>query len=540
MEEIRGLAYANVTAGLLSTDLAGDANIVDCSGVMRFMSCTVDSDFPGSAEQIVSSPALPTTVPLVPHRSSTAPNTDPVRDGTTYQWSTYVTQDDAVENAPYRVTVLVSWAGGAVNAPNKFVRVQSLFWSPIGCRSTNTHPFAAPCQPFFFGRATVPQGNVTVSGTVVGTSFTSGELFTAGVSSSAQQEQIDQVQGAWLGPEATITDDAGTQSVGGTSASTNADSDPATSTPAYSRSRCPPVDPTDVMCESGSVSSGSATTITFTAPGSTTAESDSTSAAGAVNVCPPDATENDGMPCGGGKIHQGSTLSTTLDIGAAALGGITVIQAQAPATESTVLANRTTFGSTTGCTPTSTADGCLAMTANRYVGTMNIGSLPTAIAAPTGWAGSDAWNGYFLSLVGYQDSLTGSAGTESPLPTGSMSGTIYYYNGSGYSSLSVLDGSLNGLDVSYTTEQLIGGDTVTVTITTDPAGMAAGSTSLSPTTPSGSATRTEVDAQAVPPGIVVRYTITVNSAVVVDLTVTVNLGALDLRGTYAAAPVEGT
>lgn len=542
MEGVRGLAYEHVTNGLLSTDLTGDSNIVDCTGTMRFISCTPDAAIPGSGEKIVSGPGLTTTVPLVPHRSSTTPNTNPVLDGITYTWSTYVTRNDAVSNAPYRVTVLVSWTGGAVNAPNKFVRVQSLFWSPIGCRNTTTHPFAAPCQPFLFGTAAVPQANVTVSGSVSGLSFTTGQLFAPGVSSSAQQEQIEQVQGTWQAPEATITDGAGTRSAGGTTQSTNADSDPGSSTTTYSRMRCP----TEVTCASGTVSSsGLGNSISFTAPGSTTAESDSTSDALSPNVCPPptDTAESDGLACGGGRVLQGGALSTSvsveLDDDTDLVG--TVVGVQAPTSASKVFVNRTAFANTAGCTPSATSDGCVALTANRFVGTVNVGGLPSGLTAPMGWTGANPYHGYFLSLVGYQDSLTGAAGKDiTSLPTGSMSGTVFYYNGSGYSSISVLDPALNGFSSSYTTTQSVDGKTVEVTFSTDTTGMSTGSTSLSPTVMPSPPTLTDVDAQTTPPNITVRYTIKVNSVTVTDLTVVVKLGALETRGIYAPAPVEGT
>ena len=546
MEEIRGLAYSNLQAGLSSTDLAGDSNIVDgttcgdAAGTYRFLSCTPDPATPGSGETIVHSPGLSTTVPLVPHRSSTAPNTDPVRDGTTFQWSTYVTRDDSQEEAPYRVTVLVTWSGGAVNAPNKLVRVQSLFWSPIGCRSTSTHPFAAPCQPFFYGTATVPQANVTVSGQIEVLSFTSGQLLTPWVTSSVQQEQIQKAQGTWHGPEASVTDGLGTRSVGGTSASTSADSDPATAVTEYSRARCPE----EVACGSGSVnSSNSGNVIAFTAPSGTSAESDSTTSAGGANVCPPppDAAETDALQCAGGRVLQGGSLTATLDLDHSVNPGVaSLVRLLAPPGAPKTFVNRNVFPSTAGCTPTSTSDGCLQMRANRYVGTLNIGALPTGMTPEVGWSGGSPWNGYFLSLVGYQDLLSGSVGTESPLPTASMSGTVYYYTGNGYSSISVTNAALNGLDASYTLTQIVSGHEVTVTIATEPSGMAAGTTSLSPTSPSGSDIRTDVAAQAIPPSLTLRYTVVADLVTLADLTITVNLGALEARGTYAPAPLVGT
>jgi hypothetical protein len=439
-------------------------------------------------------------------------------------------------NAPYRVTVIVTWTGGAVNAPNKLVRVQSLFWSPAGCRNTDTHPFAAPCQPFFYGTGSVPQGNITVSGTVSGTTFTSGQLFTPGVSSSAQQEQVEQIQGSWQSTEVTITDGAGTRTAGGTTGSTNADSDPGSSTTPYSRKACP----TDVTCASGTVSSSnSVNSITFTAPSGTTANSTSTSDAVSPNVCPPptDTAESDTLACGGGRVLQGGSVTTTYSVELDDdddLDG-TVVRVQAPTPASKVFVNRNAYPNTAGCTPAATDDGCMALTANRSVGTVNIGGLPSELTAPTGWTG------FFLSIVGFGDSLSAAVGTNiGSIPASTVTGTVSYYNGSGYTSIQVFDPALNGLDRSYTTTQSVDGETVEVTISTVTTDMSNWSFSRSPTVMPSPPTLTDVDAQAVPPNVTVHYVIKVNTVTVTDLTVTVKLGTLEVRGIYAQAPVEGT
>jgi type II secretory pathway pseudopilin PulG len=539
MEQTRGLAYAKIQAGLLSTDLTGDANVVNCAGTSRFISCTADPDDPGSGEKVVTTPGLSTTVPLVPHRSSTAPNADIVRDGITYQWSTYVTQNDAVANSPYRVTVIVTYSGGLkATAPNKIVRVQSLFWSPSGCRSTDTHPFAAPCQPFLFGAVNVPAATVSIAGSIDQTTFSSGLLYAPRVSSSAQEEQVSQAQGDWVGPAVDVTDGLEPVSAGGTSLSTTADSDAGTSPSTYSRAQCP----TNVTCEGGSVSSsGGGNSITLTAPAGATADSTSTTAASGANICPPpsDTAETDGLRCAGGRIQQAGDLTAVLAL-QNGIGSATLAQLKASGVPSKTFVHRTTFPSSTGCSPTSGADGCMAMSASRTLGTVNVGGLPTGFTAPAGWAGASAWNGYFLSITGYQDSLTGSVGTQSPIPTGSLAGTLYYYNGSGYTSVSVTDAALTGLSASYTTTQTISSTDVTVTISTEPTGMSPGSTSLTPTSPAGNATRTDVTARAIPPSVTVHYTVAGPSVTYADLTITVLLGTLQANGSYAAAPAQGT
>ena len=59
-----------------------------------------------------------------------------------------------------------------------------------------THPFAAPCQSFFYGQALAPEGQATVAGTVFGVDFTSGAITTTAAESTLQQEQVSQVQGS--------------------------------------------------------------------------------------------------------------------------------------------------------------------------------------------------------------------------------------------------------------------------------------------------------------------------------------------------------
>jgi type II secretory pathway pseudopilin PulG len=541
MEKARGLAYDNIEAGMLSTDLTGDANIVDCSGTFKFLSCTVDPDEPGSGEAIVSSPGLSATTPLVPHRSSTSPNTNPVQDGITYQWSTYVTRDTTATSAPYRVTVLVTWTGGVKgSAPNKLVRVQSLFWSPDGCRSTDTHPFAAPCQPFLYGTGVIPQSSIVVEGTVDQLTFASGEMLSPEASSSTQQEQILQAQGAWQGAEVVLTDTLGAETLsGGTAGATNVDSDPSTTAASYASYACP----LDVACAAGSLSStANDNTIDFVAPASAAAATSATAAAG-LNVCPPPTAtaETDGLACSGSRVQAGGAMTSTLTIanGGLAPGAATLARIDAPGAPSTTLVHRNAFPGTTGCSPASSADGCTAVSVSRTLGTVNLGGLPAAFTAPAGWSGTDAWSGFLVSIVGFNDGATASAGTSSPLPTASQGGTIYYWDGAGYESLSVTDAGVTTMSSSVSLTENIGGVDLTVNIDTVVAGLAPGSTSLTPVVPGGSETRTEATAQSVPPTLAITYTLLQGAVVLADLTITANLGTLEASGTYAAAPAQG-
>jgi type II secretory pathway pseudopilin PulG len=555
MEQTRGLAYESITNGMLSTDLTGDANIVSCSGTFKLFACSATSaSIPGTAEPLVTSPGLTTTVPLVPHRSSTSPNADPVIDGVTYTWSTYVsrapgtaaTSTEPARTNPYRVTVQVSWTattGGAAD----YVRVQSLFWSPSGCQSTATHPYAAPCQPFFYGEATIPQGTITIvpTGTIGlhNTSFEKAVISLPGVSASTQQEQVVQAIAEFRRSRAELTTGGTTNAIGGILGSAAADSDPSTTATSYLRSRCG----VEINLCDGSTASSPLTgndKLTVVLPATTTAEADAAVQASASNSCPPSnvatPAETDNLACAAASFVQAGDVTATVSLGSEAtqLGSFTLVQAQAPATSTLAplrsFANRVTNPATTGCSPGASTDGCMALAASRTVGTINIGGLPSMTVTTLGWTGS------FLQITNYVDSATAAVGNMSPLPATSASppaGTLSYYNGTGYSSVLLNSTSIAGLSHTQAVVGTLGGRNVTVTFTLDgsQASNAAATTSATPTT-SGNVTRTTASASVSAPVIVARYQIAINGAQVTDLTTTVSLGTLDLDATYAAKP----
>jgi hypothetical protein len=554
MEQTRGLAWDRITAGHLSSDLAGDPNLVtacsgDAAGVYRLLSCTAQTGRPGSGEVVVAgasscaSGSPDCVYPLVRHTGQITQN------NIAFTWSTYdtntcptATSAGCAATTPYRVTVIVTWTGGAA-APNKIVQVQSLFWSPTGCRSTSTHPFAAPCQPFFFGVSSVAQGNINLAGTVAGTTFESGDLSTSGVESSVQQEQLSQAEGSFRQSGVRLMDSLGAETAAGDiAASSAADTDPGTGASTWSEVTCG----TTVVCAGGSVSTGSSNTVVLTAPSGETARSDSTTAAGAANVCPPppDTGQTDGKPCSGSRIQQGGTLSAVMTLNGAAtpLGSATLARILAAAgNPNQSFSDRVQYSATGLCSPITGSDGCLEQTTTRAVGTVNVGGLPANVLATIPWAGLNAWNGYYFSIVGYTDSATAAVGTNSttstaggnvPAPTASIGvgGTVYCWNGLGYTSVPASSATAVAcapFDFTWPN----GGHLVRIQMsgTTTPA--------VITRSPQAAATsQTDVTAQITPPGATITYVVSVDGAIVADLTITVNLNTLEARGTYAAAP----
>jgi len=539
MEQIRGLAYERITQGLLSTDLTGDPNVVSCSGTYRLISCSAGSVV-GSGEAIVSSPGLTTTTPLVPHRSATAPNSDLILNGRTYSWSTYVSQDDSDSEviAPYRVTVLVTWANGAIDG---LVRLQSLFWSPDGCKNKSTHPFAAPCQAFYYGQASAPNGSITVDGTLAGAAV-SGSLILTGAEASVQHEQLAQASAGVHATEATLTDGSGTRKLGGVLPAASADSDPGTpATPEYDREGCgyDLLFCTLVGAPLVTPSTGGQTTLRFTPTTTDVGDAIGTSrASGAGTECPlPTSLQTDLLPCAGGRVMQKGTVEAvaTLDGASPAIGSVTVARVLEPAAATVASVDRITSPAPIDafCNPAANSSGCIDASVNRTVGTLSVGGLPNSFpGVPTGWTG------FFLSIVGYQDSATASVGSGSLAPSASAVGDVWYFDQAtnAYKSVALDEvGDLNEPPFSWT--QSVGGSFVKVDISMQASEMISGSTVTSPAV---GGELTTAEASVTSPIVTIQYTITKTTppeSVLFDVTIQVNLGTLQATGIYAPEPV---
>jgi type II secretory pathway pseudopilin PulG len=514
MEELRGLAYADITRGIPTEELSTDPNVVSCSGTYRLESC--------SGEAIVSSTGLDPTDWLVPHTGTTDV------DGLSLDWSTYVTNDDPTTN-PYRVTVVVSWTG-AGTAGDSALRVQSLFWSPEGCVSSVTHPFAAPCQPYFYGQSLVPLSLVSIDGSVGALDFSAGALKAHGATATVATEQVTNVDATFThsGVEMTDTSDVTTTS-GASAVTTSASDDPGGASSTYETSSQTDGSNSLYVDDLGDPTLN----VTLSSPSGGTGRADSAVAAtSSSDVCPPptDTAENDSLPCGGSRVQLSGTLTATtrLDQLASGLGSATLAR----------------FGSTTSNPnkafvdreDVSGTDGRIEVTTTRRLGTINLCGLPSSFSSPTGWSGSNPWNGYFATLYSYQDTVTAQAGISTSAPTATVNaGTVYYYNGSGYTSLSATSSSLDSLDVTRTFSVTISGSTVTVTCRIRDFSRAATVTSY---VDDGSS-RLEAEGEVTPVIGTLDYTVAVDGVIEVDLELTLDLGDVAARAVYEPPPSAG-
>jgi Tfp pilus assembly protein PilV len=529
MEDIRGLAYSKITGGIPSSELTTDSRIVDCAGVYRFQSC--------SGEEIVSSTfdADYEAAWLVPHTDSmTVGNLD-------VTYSTYVTNDDPTTN-PYRVTVILAWTSGAIrSAPNNSVRVQSLFWSPDGCVNSTTHPFAAPCQPFFYGQLDVPQARFDVTGQLHDFSidFDSLAVTLPGLTATAQEEQTTDLHATTTLSGIRFIDSAGPEDTG--NVSTKADSDDQAESTATSTDGGSTATVTNQsLSRTNADCCGQIGLEASAQSGDLEARSTSVDASGVdTNACPTTGTrETDLLPCAAAHVRQVGTVIVQIPHShvTSTVGAANLLRIVAPATSTTGTIDRDAAGTA--------EDGVIDASASRTLGTVQIGGFPASgMVPPSGMSATQTSDSnYCVRLVGYQDTVrvvAGESTTTDPSATVSA-GTFHYLNGLSYSSKSATDASLDTLTVTCSKTQLVGLSTVTWRVTVASGGITHATAATSETTdPADPDKRWDVQATTQPIEITVRYEFIVDGVAEINLVATFDPGALLARGIYEPPPAVG-
>jgi type II secretory pathway pseudopilin PulG len=531
MEDIRGLAYTKITGGIPTSELTSDSRIVDCTGEYRFQDC--------SGEEIVSSTfdASYEAAWLVPHTDSLSVGNLDVT------YFTYVTNDAPTTN-PYRVTVIIEWTNGAITSgPNNSVRVQTLFWSPDGCVNSTTHPFAAPCQPYFYGQVDAPQARFDVSGQLADSTidFTSLAVTLPGITATAQEEQTTLLNATTTLSGIEFVDSAGSETAGNLRASSDADDQAETA--------------------AGTTDGGSSTNLTTetlerissdccsevglratVASGDLAGRSASVDASGAdTYACPTTgARETDLLPCSGSHDRQvgAVTVEVLHSQLLSAIGPANLMRVVGPGTDTTAWIDRDAAGSG--------EDGVIDVRASRTLGTVQLGGFPTAgMTPPAAMSATPTLDtNYCVRLVGYQDTVRAVAGESTTTdPSASVSaGTLYYYSGSGYSNKAVTDATLDTLTVTCDSGfQTVGTSSVRWRVTVIAGGVThATATTAETTDPADADVRWDVQAGTQPIEITIRYLLIVDGVDQIDLSTTFDPGDLLARGIYEPPPaVQG-
>jgi hypothetical protein len=446
LEEVRGLPYDTVLNGLDDADLAGDPNIEQCGPTdWYYLACP---PAPG-AEEIVHNPGLenPTVpnddiVPLVPHQGEVGPPEFP----STFEWGVYVTHAaDAPEAGALRVTVRVTWETSQRQGLRNFVEARTLVYSPEGCVESSTHPFSAPCQPYFYGNGSLGAGTVRTTGTLEGAEFDEMEIDLPVQSADGQMEQITHVEGSLNLPQAALIVAGEETNTAPSSASSAADDDPSTTAAEHSSATVGPQGPDGVSV------SGGGSQLSISIGGGMAGESYSTTAANTTNTC---NAQLDELPCGYGSSLQAGSITEAL--GLTGDGGIAdLVDVDAAGTQGTTYVRRLMPGGSVGL---------VRENVQWILPEIRLGSLPDGLLeAPSGW------EGYWVRLTGFSVTATAEAGEGTAAPTVTFGGgTIRYWNGLGYTDQSVAAVASGGAELDIEpldfTGVTVGGDTIRVQI----------------------------------------------------------------------------
>ena len=504
LEEIRGLAYEHVTKGLASSDLAGDPNIVDCSGAFYFKVCPPDP----AAEPIVHTPGLANVTPLVPHQGTYGPPDYP----SDFDWSVYVmAAQDAPEAGAFRVWAIVTWANPQIAAARNSVETQTLMFSPTGCLDTTTHPFGAPCQAYHQGTASIHGGGSQTTGTAESVAFDAFLVDMLSLTSTVQEEQIVRVDGSAALPGGRRVVSGVEDAAGRLTDTTQADTDP--STPAG------PYDTVSLGPQSGGTLdvTGSSTSLAVTSGGGDTGATTTATAANASNPC---TVQSDDRACSYAVGRHLGALTHTVRIPEDG-GTATLFRVDTNSTPSVAYARRQE--------PVAGTDGLVRARVERVVPEVRLGGLPDRASAPAGWAG------YWARLVNYTATIQSEAGVNSAAPTIALTGTLEYWNGTGYTSVAVTPGGTvvapAAVNVPITGPDFgSGGASLSGTLEVKPS-------TISESVGTPNTTRSDAEAIAGAPMFAeMRYTIERGANTVVDLTVLVNLGRAVARTSYQPAP----
>lgn len=540
IEQVRALPFADVAAGMSTNDISSvqssaqpDPNIQGSSAPYTFAP---------TGEQIVSgSTSSNPPAPLYPYRTGSGPI-----NATPYTVETYVTEPSTqLCTGCYRVTVIATWL--PAKASNQ-VATETLISSPTtGCLSSNTHPFAAPCQPFFYAEATSGAGAVVITpldpntpaiGDLLGgeVSLETAQLGLFQDDATLQSEQVSEVSGSAQTSQVSFQTAVGNAfSGGGATATAQADNDPAIdtnmSTPTY-------ISQTGADSVTQSSSAGNA--LSVSASNGDSGSLISTTSASLASDCYDlssltGTAQTTGLPCGSESVTQngtgsGSTQTTNATLsavvslaspglGTASLASIAPVTNYTPTRAFAAYYQAGAGGSAECVAPT--GNGCVHAGATENVGTIALGGAPSGLTALSGWAG------FLVRVTNYSASVSAESGGGAAGPTASCSYTIQYWTGSGYSTTSC-GSSGQTITAQYApTPALVNGQLVTLAIGgTFQTGAA--TTSTSGGGESG---------QVTPPlSGDITYSLSVAGISIVNLNIAVNLGTLLAQTDYQAAP----
>lgn len=402
MEQVRALAFDTVAEGMRESDVQANASTDSNIGTS---SCPNGSNYcvtiPGTndVESIITS-STQAVSPLYPYEGQITSDV-----GTDFARKVYVSDYENAGDA-YRVTVVVDWDQSAVEGADDQVVLTSVFANTSGgCLGTSTHPFSGPCSTYLYGQSLIPEGQITVDGSITGVSdFQSATIVLPTASGNTQSEQVQLVQGKERssGAQLQLTTSEDAEQFGLVTLATESDNDQGLPDLAYDKKTLA----SDGPDTTGDLQAGGSTTshlhLTKSATdgaGDTSSTINAATASAAGEAC---GTQTDAQACTYAETRNSPiTLQLHLYRGATDLGTCDLVRvASAPAATSASV-DRTGDSSNLANNPN------VVSTATRNFGAISIGCLPSNISVvPSGWSNTASFGGGSGFLVRIADGYT--------------------------------------------------------------------------------------------------------------------------------------
>jgi len=368
---------------------------------------------------------------------------DQLIDRVTYHVETYVTKPAATTSGsqPYNLTAIAKWTSTVSHGSREIIQRSTTF-SPAGCLSTATSPFAAPCQPYYTARAGEALSGVTITNTdssalaIPGMDATSLQLGFGHTSTNLLSEQTVTATGA-DGTSSGKVVGTTTSTTGGETASVAIDSDPSST-------------PNQLM--TATAPAHTANTLTTTGSGGTLSIQPSSSDAGSAGA----AIQADNTLCmnaTGSGLTTGPSASQLRPCAAAAgqaLGGSATVRYTSPSGASSLTlaafatgapqsrATAALLGASNGagvCSASTPVD-CAHAAASRTLGTASFGVLPGTSST----AGFDPSKGLW-SVTSYAETARAEEGFGALAPAFTRTGSLQVFqdNGAGGGTYTTVD-----------------------------------------------------------------------------------------------------
>ncbi|KQR16200.1 prepilin-type N-terminal cleavage/methylation domain-containing protein [Cellulomonas sp. Leaf334] len=465
MEQIRALPWASLSKGMHSafaSAAGGDPNV---TGTQLRPPADASIDEP----LVISTDQTTDRAPLSgAGGSNKTVEPDPSIPSVTYTSRVYVTRSAQTAANVLTLTVITSWRANQSATPKHVILRSQAFAPTGGCGDSSNQPYLGACQALLSGDAgaTGPTVTVTAAGAgpsgpattpttplIPGTDATVATLSlgNAGVGVTSQQATAVEATAVHGGAQS-ITADADVEAIAtGGGRLTNAASND------FGSAGAAPANPPDVTGVGSATPldlAGTSTSLRL-APASSTASLKATTTVSCASGIPA------GQVCAGSDLTSSGAASVVLTAGGTPF---TVANLAGGGSAKTIGARFTSAAGSTavGCV-TLSGPGCLATSVARTVGTTSVGSGSwTGAAAPSGLA----------SVSSYTDATRVERGPSQKTTTAvtSRTGTVSYWNGSGYTSFT-LDRLTSTTVVTPAVTATVGGVTVsaTATVTVTPA-----------------------------------------------------------------------